>query len=179
MHFMALIRSIVFICIFFILGLMIYQYFDYTKVEDVPPPTRLHPVVEEKRDELIKLAGEKGIILVITDDFRSFEEQNTLFDKGRSAEGNIVTHARGGESYHNFGLAIDFALKLSDGSVIWDMKYDGNGNGIADWDEVVSIAKSLGFTWGGDWAQFKDYPHLQMDFGLSIQELQRGKRPSE
>lgn len=179
MRLMALIRFIVFICIIFIFGLMIYQYIDYTKVEDVPPPTKLHPVVEEKRDELIKLAGEKGIMVVITDDFRSFEEQNTLFEKGRTLEGSIVTHARGGESYHNFGLAIDFALKLSDGSVIWDMNYDGNGNGIADWDEVVDIAKSLGFTWGGDWTQFKDYPHLQMDFGLSIQELQRGRRPSE
>lgn len=84
-----------------------------------------------------------------------------------------------GESYHNFGLAIDFALMSVDGQVIWDMKYDGNGNSRADWMEVVEIAKDLGFEWGGDWTQFKDYPHLQMNFGLSIWELQRGKRPPE
>ncbi len=26
-------------------------------------------------------------------------------------------------------------------------------------------------------ARFKDYPHLQMDFGLTINDLQEGKRP--
>ncbi len=49
-----------------------------------------------------------------------------------------------------------------DGSLIWDMTYDGNRNGTPDWLEVVSIAKTLGFDWGGDWRGFKDYPHLQM-----------------
>ncbi len=59
------------------------------------------------------------------------------------------------------------------------MEYDGNNNGKSDWMEVVEIAKDLGFSWGGDFTRFKDYPHLQMDFGLSIRDLQRGKRPSD
>ncbi|WP_235192304.1 M15 family metallopeptidase [Cytobacillus firmus] len=159
--------------------MLIYQYLKPADFKEVPPPTALHPLVAEKKDELIALAAGKGINVVITQDFRSIEEQNALYEKGRTAEGNIVTHAKGGESYHNFGLAIDFALMSVDGQVIWDMKYDGNGNSRADWDEVVEIAKDLGFEWGGDWTQFKDYPHLQMDFGLSIWELQRGKRPPE
>lgn len=66
------------------------------------------------------------------------------------------------ESYHNYGLAIDFALQKKDGSIIWDMEYDGNQNGKSDWLEVVEIAKTLGFEWGGDWKRFKDYPHLEM-----------------
>lgn len=86
-----------------------------------------------------------------------------------------MTNAKAGESLHNYGLAIDFALRLKDGSVIWDMEYDGNGNGKTDWMEVVEIAKDLGFQWGGDWANFPDYPHLQIDFGLSIRDLKRGK----
>lgn len=116
---------------------------------------------------------------MITDGFRSVAEQNRLYEQGRTTKGNIVTNAKGGESYHNYGLAIDFALKTSSGNVIWDWQYDGNKNGKADWAEVVSIAKSLGFEWGGDWAQFKDYPHLQMDFGLTIADLQNGERPDE
>ena len=79
------------------------------------------------------------------------------------------------KSYHNFGLAVDFAIKTSSNDVIWDMKYDGNGNSVEDWTEVVQLAKKLGFDWGGDWTNFKDYPHLQMNFGLSIAELQSGK----
>lgn len=55
------------------------------------------------------------------------------------------------------------------------MEYDGNDNGKSDWMEVVSIAKDLGFEWGGDWSGFKDYPHLQMTFGLSLRELQQVK----
>ncbi|MFC5734549.1 M15 family metallopeptidase [Cytobacillus gottheilii] len=171
-------RLLVVLLILFTVGLLIYQYSTVPK-EDVPLPDGLHPTVSLKKDELVSLAADKGIQVVITADFRSYEEQNRLYEQGRSTSGNIVTNAKGGESYHNYGLAIDFALMTIDGQVVWDMEYDGNGNGTPDWDEVVSIAKDLGFSWGGDWRNFKDYPHFQMNFGLSISELQRGNRPPE
>ncbi|TSB45447.1 M15 family metallopeptidase [Alkalicoccobacillus porphyridii] len=145
---------------------------------DFEPPTDLHPTVAEKTEELVERAADLEIDVVITDDFRSIEKQDSLYDKGRESEGRVVTNAKGGESYHNYGLAIDFALRKENGDVIWDLEYDGNQNGESDWMEVVSIAKDLGFTWGGDWKGFRDYPHLQMDFGYSINELQRGKYPS-
>ncbi|MFK9090826.1 M15 family metallopeptidase [Bacillus salipaludis] len=142
-------------------------------------PTELHPIVKERSNQLIQQAADKGIVIVITDGFRNAEDQDRLYEKGRSTEGNIVTYAKGGESYHNFGLAIDFALKTPSGNVVWDMQYDGNKNGKADWTEVVNMAKALGFEWGGDWAQFKDYPHLEMNFGMSIADLQNGDRPAD
>lgn len=142
-------------------------------------PTGMHPIVEERANQLMQQSAEKGIVIVITDGFRSAEDQDRLYEKGRSSEGNIVTHAKGGESYHNFGLAVDFAIKVPSGNVIWDMQYDGNENGAADWMEVVEMAKVLGFEWGGDWARFKDYPHLEMNFGLSIAQLQRGEQPPD
>ncbi|KKK34422.1 hypothetical protein WQ57_23005 [Mesobacillus campisalis] len=147
--------------------------------EDIPLPEGLHPHVAQQADLLVRQAADKGISIIITDGFRSFEEQDSLYARGRTAGGNIVTHAQGGESFHNFGLAIDFALKADSGKALWDMEYDGNGNGQSDWLEVVELARGLGFEWGGDWKHFKDYPHLQMDFGLTIRELQRGKRPPE
>ena len=140
-------------------------------------PSELHPIVAEKVEMLKEQTAEKEIAILITDDYRSFEEQDRLYDKGRRTPGNVVTHAEGGESYHNFGLAVDFALQLKNGNVVWDIEYDGNGNGQSDWFEVAEIAKELGFQWGGDWRGFKDYPHLQMDFGLTINDLQEGKRP--
>ncbi|WP_313889028.1 M15 family metallopeptidase [Peribacillus sp. TH24] len=135
----------------------------------------LHPIVAEKKEKLIQQANEKGIVVIITAGFRTLEEQNDLYEKGRLKSGSIVTNARGGESLHNFGLAIDFALLNKQGEAIWNMEYDGNDNGESDWMEVVSIAKDLGFEWGGDWSGFKDYPHLQMTFGLSLRELQQVK----
>jgi peptidoglycan L-alanyl-D-glutamate endopeptidase CwlK len=157
-------------------------------IQDQPAPTApeaerstsitsLNPIVAQKADTLVAQTGKIGIKILITDDFRSSEEQNVLYKQGRSEPGQVVTNVKGGASFHNYGLAVDFALVKPDGDVIWDMKYDGNGNGKADWMEVVTTAKKLGFTWGGDWTSFKDYPHLQMDFGYSIKDLQKGKRP--
>ena len=132
-----------------------------------------------KMNELIKETKKSGITILITDGFGENQvEQDVLYRQGRSGDGQIVTNVKGGDSYHNYGLAIDFALgKVQRGKVIWDLEYDGNHNGQSDWMKgSVAIAKSLGFTWGGDWSSFKDYPHLQMDFGYSIKELKKAKK---
>ncbi len=142
-----------------------------------PLPSNLHPTVEANKNRLIERAAKKNIDVVITEEVRSFKEQNRLYEQGRTRKGNIVTYAKGGESYHNYGLAIDFALENDTGKIIWNIQYDGNGNNQSDWYEVAAIAKELGFEWGGDWNNFKDYPHLQMTFGLSINQLQQGVRP--
>ncbi|WP_342042039.1 M15 family metallopeptidase [Bacillus sp. OTU2372] len=149
------------------------------KKQSVPMPTELNPIVKERTEQLIQQAAKKGIVVVITDSFRSAEDQDELYEQGRTTDGNIVTNAKGGESYHNYGLAIDFALETPSGDVIWDREYDRNGNGKADWAEVVKMAKTLGFEWGGDWKGFKDYPHLEMNFGLTIADLQNGERPAD
>ncbi|ASN07477.1 peptidase [Virgibacillus necropolis] len=146
--------------------------------EDASPPMKLHPIVEKKKDKLLEKTASIGIDVVITEKWRSNERQNKLYAQGRTENGNIVTHAEGGESYHNYGLAIDYAIRNENDTIIWNISYDGNNNGEKDWFEVAEIAKDLGFEWGGDWRNFKDYPHLQMDFGLSISQLQSGLRPT-
>ncbi|WP_077324323.1 M15 family metallopeptidase [Virgibacillus siamensis] len=140
------------------------------------PSGGLDPTVAEKTEKLIQQSSKRGINVAITDKVRSKKEQNALYARGRTVAGSIVTFAKGGESYHNYGLAIDYALRNNKGEIIWSTAYDGNRNGHPDWFEVAEIAKELGFEWGGDWRS-PDYPHLQMDFGLSIQELQKGIRP--
>jgi peptidoglycan L-alanyl-D-glutamate endopeptidase CwlK len=148
--------------------------------EERPLPSGLHPIVEEKRDKLIDQANVIGISILITDGYRSIESQNDIYEKGRSDEGAIVSYARGGESYHNYGLAIDYAILNKDGTISYDLQRDGNGNGEADWYEVARIAKELDFLWGGDFqGGFKDFPHLEYTFGLSIRELQNGWRPMD
>ena len=39
---------------------------------------------------------------------RTMEEQAALYAKGRTAGGKIVTKAKPGQSYHNYGLAFDW-----------------------------------------------------------------------
>lgn len=151
----------------------------YRELDDKAPPTKtLDPVVAEKTEKLVQKSTQLDIGVVITEKVRSIKRQNKLYKQGRSENGSIVTYAKGGESYHNYGLAIDYAIRNKKGEIIWSTGYDGNDNGEPDWFEVADIAKELGFEWGGDWKGFKDYPHLQMDFGLSIRQLKKGLRPT-
>lgn len=138
----------------------------------------LHPEIRQKSEQLVSRASNRGIEVVITSGFRSSAEQDRLYRQGREDPGNIVTNARGGQSYHNFGLAIDFALRNASGNIVWDMEMDRSGSGRSDWLEVVDLAKEMGFDWGGDWSSFRDYPHLQMTFGYSLRQLQKGRYPA-
>lgn len=180
-----------FIFIFFIICIGIFLFLDdehnildqnktnYIDLgADAPEETQLNPIVATNTNLLIQRAKAKNIQIIITEDIRTISKQNELYNSGRSTAGLIITNAKGGESYHNYGLAIDYALKDATGNIIWDLEYDGNNNGEADWIEVANIGKQLGFEWGGDWKQFPDYPHLQMSFGLSIEQLKKGLRPS-
>jgi peptidoglycan L-alanyl-D-glutamate endopeptidase CwlK len=139
----------------------------------------LDPAVLAGAHALIQRSYVRGVPIIITQGLRTIAEQNALYAQGRSKPGSIVTNARGGYSYHNYGLAIDFALLLPDGKGIsWDMRRDGDGDKVSDWQEVVQEAKQLGFEWGGDWTSFKDYSHLQIAYGLSVNQLRAGSRPS-
>jgi len=112
------------------------------------------PIVKEKVLEIIKESYNEGIYVLITDGYRSNAEQDALYAQGRTKPGKIVTNAKGGQSNHNFGIAVDFCLTNKEGTAAyWTVN--------ADWKRVAAIAKSMGFEWGGDWTSFKDNPHLE------------------
>jgi len=133
----------------------------------------LHPKL---RDEVTKLVNQANLKLTkhsqmrIVQGLRTFDEQNALYAKGRTTGGEIVTQAKGGQSFHNYGLAIDFCLILDGKSVSWDLKKDSDGDKIADWMEVVTVFTQAGWEWGGGW-KFKDNPHFQKTFGNTWQQL--------
>ncbi|MFZ4452629.1 M15 family metallopeptidase [Salibacterium aidingense] len=162
---------------FSIILFLFWQKEQEEQIEKMAERTSLHPEVEEMKQEFIEQTKEQGIHVVITAGYRSVERQNDLYAQGRSEAGNIVTHAKGGESYHNYGLAVDFAIKKDNGEITWNTEYDGNDNGTPDWQEAADIAKAIGFEWGGDWERFQDYSHLQWDPGVPIAELQRKTSP--
>ncbi len=131
----------------------------------------VHAVVKETTLEVIKRAYKEGINVQISAGYRSNAEQQRLFNQGRTTPGNIVTNAKPGQSLHNYGLAVDYFLTNESGTTaIWTVN--------ANWRRVATIAKSLGFEWGGDWTGFVDYPHLQMTGGLNLSQLQAGKKPN-
>jgi peptidoglycan LD-endopeptidase CwlK len=68
----------------------------------------LYPPFLEKLLEVIARCNERGHKYVATYGHRTYSEQMDLWKLGRVLPGAIVTNARGGESAHNFGLAVDF-----------------------------------------------------------------------
>lgn len=101
-----------------------------------------------------------GIKVLLTDAYRSTAAQNALYAKGRTAPGKVVTNARGGYSWHNFGLAADYAFIIG-GKVTWD----------GPWGIFGAVARSCGLEWGGDWKSFPDRPHVQMTKGRTLAQM--------
>lgn len=106
----------------------------------------VHPLVEKKANEILRLAQVEGFTLKVTQGYRSFQTQDALFAKRPK-----VTNARGGQSMHNYGLAVDLAFVVN-GKISWDEKLYKN---IGRW------AAAVGLEWGGNW-KFTDLPHVQL-----------------
>lgn len=100
--------------------------------------------------------------IIVVQGLRSMEESNELYAKGRTTSGPIVTNAPGGSSYHNYGLAFDFAMITN-----------GNDDYVVgpNWMKVVSIMESHGMTWGGTFASIQDDPHFEQRFGYNWRQL--------
>lgn len=113
---------------------------------------KVKPELAEKVLKLLEAAEAEGHLLIVTQGFRSIEEQNRLYAQGRTAPGKIVTNAKGGQSNHNFGKAVDFAFVVN-GEISWDEKL---------YKKIGVWAREVGLKWGGDWKSIKDKPHVEL-----------------
>lgn len=146
------------------------------RIELIHP--KLRDEVKEIYDEICeRLTGNAMARFTYT--LRTFSEQDAIYAQGRTKPGKIVTHARGGQSFHNYGLAIDFCLIVDKNNdwvyeeVNWDTKKDFDKDGTSEWREVVEVFKMYGWEWGGDWKSFKDYPHFQKTLGFTTIQLKK------
>ncbi|MGL4913768.1 MAG: M15 family metallopeptidase [Romboutsia sp.] len=128
----------------------------------------LKPYVKYLANRFLEECKKQNFPVKIYYTLRTIEEQNELYAQGRTKPGKIVTNAKGGQSYHNYGLAFD-AAPVVNGNIDW--------NNEALFNKMGKIGQSVGLEWGGSWASFKDTPHFQWAGGLSIGDLQRGKSP--
>ena len=132
------------------------------KLEDLTPHT------EQLCRQFIKVCADNGIDILITSTFRDMESQNCLYAQGRTLPGKKVTNAKAGQSFHNYRCAFDF-VPLVHGKAQW--------NDIALFTKCGQIAESLGLEWAGNWKTFKEYAHCQYTAGLTLAQLQAGKKP--
>jgi len=99
---------------------------------------------------VMRAAELTDIDFIVTEGLRTKERQAHLLDKGAT---------KTMKSRHLTGHAIDFAPVI-DGEVTWKwppfgiiagaFKRSANGLGVA-------------IVWGGDWAKFKDGPHIELN----------------
>ena len=108
----------------------------------------------------------EGIDLIVTCTYRTPEEQDVLYAQGRTAPGSIVTHAKAGQSMHQYRLAYD-CVPVVNGKALWDAS-------SPIWAKVGALGKAQGMEWGHDWVQFKELPHFELRNGHPISFFQNG-----
>ena len=77
---------------------------------------------------------------------------------GPQPTGPWATNAAPGESWHNYGMAID-AVLLVDGKPDW------NTNFMPKWHQVGGIAVKHGLEWAGNWKKSQEFVHFQAGKG--------------
>lgn len=111
----------------------------------------------------------------ITEGLRTFSQQWNAWGEGRLKDkdgtwiicdmSKVVTFAKAGESYHQYGLAIDSCFLGSDPYLVGDPK------GQTIWIQYGYLCKKNGLTWGGDF-KHPDKPHCEINYGLNIHSIQ-------
>ena len=119
----------------------------------------LHPELQPVVEKFVAECKKQGLPVLITETWRSKQEQDGFYAKGRTAPGNIITNAKYPYSPHCWGVAFDFCRNVK------GREYD-NSDGF--FDKVGRIAEKLfdgteyDLFWGGDWKNFVDKPHVEM-----------------
>ena len=121
---------------------------------------KVHPELASRVTRLIETLAREGIVVEVVQGLRTFTEQDALFAQGRTKPGQIVTNARGGQSNHNYGLAVDLCPFVN-GRPHWK---DNSG-----FIRIGAEAAKLGLQWGGSWKKFIDKPHVQLP-GLTVRQ---------
>jgi hypothetical protein len=122
---------------------------------------KTHPKARNAFKQFIEAAErELDITLRVTYGLRTKAEQDALYAQGRTKPGKIITNAKGGQSYHNYGLAIDVVPMVKN-------KPDWN----YDFSKLAPIAARFGIAWGGNFKNLVDKPHFEITFGFKVSQL--------
>ena len=120
----------------------------------------VHPLLAAKIRSMANELAVEGIIIRVTQGLRTWEEQDKLYQQGRTTPGKIVTNAAAGLSYHNYGLAVD-VVPMTPLGPDWDASHP-------TWKRIVEVGVSLGMESGATWRTLVDYPHFQLTGNLPV-----------
>lgn len=126
----------------------------------------VHPNLVNFMTELIKISPWN---FKITAGVRTAEEQNRLYQKGRTAPGAKVTNVDGYKLKSNHQIKFDGLGYATDIGVIVNGEYKGTWKDFHYYQDIYNTAnkagllEKYGIEWGGNcWRTFKDAPHWQI-----------------
>lgn len=122
----------------------------------------LYPPFYERLKRGLELANRAGIPLRIFESHRSFERQNWLYAQGRTRAGNRITNARGGLSFHQYGVAADLVLFI-EGRWTWERRHEYL------YRKAGHFFEAQGLVWLG--RSSGDLVHYQLDTRRPAHEL--------
>jgi peptidoglycan L-alanyl-D-glutamate endopeptidase CwlK len=124
----------------------------------------LHPILQPKCREFLNAAGDNAIL---TCTYRDNAAQAQLYNIGRAFgdKRRVVTHARLGQSKHNFlldgkpaSLAFDVVL-MRNGKPVWKT----TGPDGKAWHALGELGERLGLVWAWRWTTHKrEFPHFEI-----------------
>lgn len=114
----------------------------------------LEPAFRTKVEAFIARLKQMGINALPVQSRRTIAEQNGLYAKGRTAPGLKVTNAKGGDSPHNFGLAVDLCPVGKNGNLWWTCP-----NTV--WRSMADQAKVMGLVPGFYFKSIHDPDHFE------------------
>lgn len=136
----------------------------------------LHPKIRDQASRFVNELDTLGIKYRLYSGTRTFEEQSTLYGKGRTIQELLsakvdpkyskpaekrVTNAKPGSSFHNYGLAFD-GVEIKNGVAIWTNPKQ---------NIITATGRKYGFFWGGDFVTLKDTPHFEEQKYGTISDL--------
>lgn len=116
----------------------------------------------------LECAYKIGINAQVSCTYRTFTEQDAIYQQGRTKPGAIVSNAKAGQSIHNYRRAADLFVIIG-GKGVWERQYFQK-----IWNEAVKPENALdkkGLAWGGNWKSFADTPHFEVTFGKSWRDF--------
>ncbi len=134
--------------------------------------SRLHPAIRTKVKKIRDQLQKEKIPFEVFEAFRTPERQANLWAKGRTKPGHKVTWVNSWKSIHQYGLAVDFVLKIN-GQWSWDdqgaeAKYWTRMHELADEHGMTPIFNKAG--------KLIEKPHIQIK-GMTSTELYKGNYP--
>lgn len=124
----------------------------------------LHPYFRDRIAELIAVCKNQGIELAVVESYRTHAKQMEYFGMGRK-----YTRSKGGNSKHQYGLAVD-VVPVIDGKAVWDNH--------ALWRRIGVNGERLGLRWGGRWRAPYDPAHFEWSGGITTIQLAKGMLPA-